>query len=392
MCRIYHPRMASQPSRSSPGPLVALALAAIVVTAACGPSLGSGSPTPTTTPTASPVASPSANPTPAPTASPEPSTEPTPAPATAWRQLEPAGSAPSAREDGTWTEHPGSRTAYLFGGRDGSTILDDLWAFDLDANSWTRLAPEGQKPPARFGHEAVWVDGVGVVIFAGQAGPTTFFGDLWAYDPDAHRWQRLAGDGARPIARYGSCAALGPDGRLWISHGFTEDGTRFADTRAYDFTAGRWSDETPAGQAPVNRCLHGCWWTDDGQFVLYAGQTTGVEALGDLWSLSDAGMPSATWARQGGDLPLDRNLYAFARHGGEFVVVGGRGLEQTFLDDAFSVDATSLAIEPLEPTGSKPPGRGGAMLIDDPAGGRVILFGGKTASGSLADLWELSLP
>jgi hypothetical protein len=384
--------MAPQPSQSSSRPLVALALAAIVVTAACGPSLGSASPNPLPTATASPAASPSDNPTPAPTATPEPSTEPTPAPAAAWRQLEPAGSAPSAREDGTWTEQPGGRTAYLFGGRDGGTILDDLWVFDLDSDSWTRLAPEGQKPPARFGHEAVWVDGVGVVIFAGQAGPTTFFDDLWAYDPDANRWRRLPGDGARPIGRYGSCAALGPDGRLWISHGFTEDGTRFADTRAYDFTAGRWSDETPAGQAPVNRCLHGCWWTDDGRFALYAGQTTGVEALGDLWSLSGAGTPSAAWARQGGDVPLDRNLYAFARHGGEIVVVGGRGLEQTFLDDAFTVDAASLTIEPLEPTGPKPPGRGGAMLIDDPAGARVVLFGGKTSSGALADIWELSLP
>ena len=45
----------------------------------------------------------------------------------------------------------------------------------------------------------------------------------------------------------------------------------------------------------------------------------------------------------------------------------------------------------LEVTGPKPPGRGGAMLIDDPARGRVILFGGKTSGGALADLWELSL-
>ena len=326
------------------------------------------------------------------TATPEPSTEPTPAPAAAWRQLEPAGSAPSAREDGTWTEQPGGRTAFLFGGRDGGAILDDLWAFDLDADSWTRLAPEGQTPPARFGHEAVWVEGVGVVIFAGQAGPTTFYDDLWAYDPGANRWRRLPADGARPIARYGSCAALGPDDRLWISHSFTENETRFANTRAYDFTARRWSDETPADQAPVSRCLHGCWWTDDGRFALYAGQTTGVEALGDLWSLSGAGTALAAWTKQGGELPSDRNLYAFARRGGAIVVVGGRGLERTFLDDAFTIDAATLAIQPLAPAGPKPPGRGGAMLIDDPAGGRVILFGGKTSDRALADLWELSLP
>ena len=33
-------------------------------------------------------------------------------------------------------------------------------------------------------------------------------------------------------------------------------------TGLYDFAARRWSDETPAGPLPVNRCLHGCWWSE----------------------------------------------------------------------------------------------------------------------------------
>ncbi|MBA2374454.1 MAG: hypothetical protein H0V74_09690, partial [Chloroflexi bacterium] len=190
---------------------------------------------------------------------------------------------------------------------------------------------------------------------------------------------------------YGSCAAIGPDGRLWISHGFTEDGTRFADTRAYDFEAGRWTDETPKGKAPVNRCLHGCWWTDDDRFVLYAGQTTGVEALGDLWSLTGAGGADAAWTKAPGDLPAERNLYAFARHGGAIVVVGGRG-DRRFRSDAFTIDLATLTATPLAAGDTTPPGRAGGMLIDDAARGRVLLFGGKDGSGARADLWVLSLP
>lgn len=309
-----------------------------------------------------------------------------------WHQLEPTGSTPPAREDGTWTHEPDSRTAYLFGGRDGSAIFNDLWTFDLDADRWAKLAPEGDPPPKRFGHEAVWVEGIGVVVFAGQAGPTSFFDDLWAYDPGSNRWRELPAHGARPKARYGTCAALGPDGRLWISHGFTEDGTRFADTQAYDFDTERWLDETPEGRAPVNRCLHGCWWTDDGRLVLYAGQTTGVTALGDLWTLAGAATPGAAWTKAAGPLPPDRNLYAFARHGPGVVVVGGRGLEGSLLEDTFTIDATTLAIELIDAEGAKPPGRSGAMLVDDPARARVVLFGGKTADRSLEDLWDLSLP
>jgi len=79
------------------------------------------------------------------------------------------------------------KTAYLFGGQasDG-TALGDLWAYDLANDAWSQIDASG--PPARFGHNAAWVDGIGLVVFAGQAGPTTFYGDLWAYDPDANRW------------------------------------------------------------------------------------------------------------------------------------------------------------------------------------------------------------
>jgi N-acetylneuraminic acid mutarotase len=299
--------------------------------------------------------------------------------------LEPADG-PRAREDHTWTLDPSSRIAFLFGGRDGDAIRDDLWAYDLATNTWQELIPDGARPDARFGHEAVWVDGVGVVVWAGQAGPTAFFDDLWAYDPAANAWSRLPNDGARPVARYGSCSAVGRDGRLWISHGFTEDGVRFSDTRAYDFAAGSWSDETPDGDQPVVRCLHACWLTADGDLALYAGQTTGVRALGDLWRLSDG-----SWTRLDEDLPPDRNLPAVARHGDDAVVFGGLGLDGDYLRDVYRVDGTTLAFEQLRPEGSRPPARAGAALVDDPAAGRLLLFGGTGSGDAYADTWELTL-
>ncbi|HEX7168555.1 MAG TPA: kelch repeat-containing protein, partial [Acidimicrobiales bacterium] len=228
--------------------LVPPMLAAILLGACSGPGASVSSPPPTRvvgSASEQPVMSPTPTDTPAPT----PTQTPEPL---AWAQLELDG--PSAREDHTWTLDPDGEVAYLFGGRDGSTVHDDTWAFDLGTDSWELLEPVG-RPPARFGHETVWVDGVGLVIFGGQAGPSTFFGDLWAYDPASGAWRELGAGGAQPTARYGSCASLGPDGRLWISHGFTADQARFDDTRAYDFDAEAWIDETPEGDMPVARCL-----------------------------------------------------------------------------------------------------------------------------------------
>src|SRR6185503_18605783 len=121
------------------------------------------------------------------------------------------------REDHTWTVSPDGATAYLFGGRDGTAVYGDLWSYRFTTGVWTSLATSGTVPPARFGHNAAWANGIGLVIFAGQAGGT-FFNDLWAYDPAASAWRELPAGGAVPVPRYGSCAAIGPDSRLWISH------------------------------------------------------------------------------------------------------------------------------------------------------------------------------
>jgi hypothetical protein len=179
---------------------------------------------------------------------------------------------------------------------------------------------------------------------------------------------------------------MGPDGRLWISHGFTEEQSRFSDTRAYDFANAAWTDETPAsGAKPVERCLHGCWWTDAGELALYAGQTTGVTALDDRWLLRDG-----AWSRVEGALPPARNLYARARHGSGTLVFGGLALDETYLGDLWLLADDSVEAHVLDPAGDPPPGRAGAELIVDAARGRAILFGGHGGDGAFDDLWILS--
>ncbi|HEY6607870.1 MAG TPA: kelch repeat-containing protein [Candidatus Limnocylindria bacterium] len=365
--------------RSASGSLMGGSLPAMVVIAmlqgACASPTSSGSsPSPRASASAprSLMASPTA---PAPTG-----TAPATPPALAWSRLAAVG--PAAREDHTWTVDDEAEVAYLFGGRDGSVSFADLWVYDLAADAWTELAP-ASPPPARFGHEAAWVDGVGLVVFGGQAG-TAFFNDLWAYDAASNAWSQLPSDGAVPVPRYGSCSAVGPDDRLWISHGFTSDGARFSDTLAYDFVSRQWSDETPGGEHPVERCLHACWVSDAGELTLYAGQTTGVAALGDRWTLGAAG-----WREVAGVLPPERNLPAHARIDGATVVFGGMGLDAAFLDDLWLLGDEEADGEMLTPGGETPAPRSGASMVTDTVRDRVLLFGGRGADGAFGDTWDL---
>jgi hypothetical protein len=362
-------------------------LAIALVVAACGGAASSSPASPSPSPaTSEPAAEPS------PSASGSATPEPTPDLPTAWSPLTPTGDLPAAREDHTWTVDPATQTAYLFGGRDGSTVFGDLFAFDLATNAWRRLDSAGTTPPARFGHESNWVPGVGLVIFAGQASATAFFGDLWSFDPAANAWTQLPAGGDAPVPRYGSCSGLGPDGRLWISHGFTEDGTRFFDTKVYDFGLGRWTDLTPAAPVPVSRCLHACWWTTDRTLTLYGGQTTGVAALGDAWSLTPGGADTpGMWTQIQGTLPPERALTAFTTYGDIELIFGGRAIDRTNLADAYIVDSTG-AFALLESTGAGASARASATLITDLPRSRALLFGGIGASGAFADMWQLGAP
>lgn len=256
------------------------------------------------------------------------------------------GPLPSARQDHTWTVDAANGKAYLFGGLGPDGASNELWAFDLSTDSWTLLQPPTDAPTPRFGHTATWVPGVGLVVWSGQ-GASGFFADIWAYDPAANAWTDLPSLGAVPAARYGSCASLGPDGQLWISHGFTEDSGRFSDTRSYDFNTGAWTDRTPVDRVPTKRCLHDCFWSADDQLILYGGRTTGVLALGDLWAYD---LASAAWTRgRDPDVPA-RQLYSMATDGRSAFIFAGGSLDGGYLDDTLRLDAATLDLAPSSTT------------------------------------------
>lgn len=364
-----------------------LASLACTALAACG--TGTPSPTNTQAPTqtvgaqpstpgpATPSAGPSTSPAPTPTLSATPLDE------TGWLELTNVAPGPSAREDHTWTVI--DDVAYLFGGRTKNGPANDLWAFNLATNEWHELHPSGPAPEPRFGHTGTAVPGVGLVIWSGQG--DRFFDDIWAYDPALDAWHQLPSLGDVPDARYGSCASLGPDGRLWISHGFTQDDGRFDDTRAYEFATGEWTDETPSGERPVKRCLQDCYWSDAGTLVLYGGQTTGVLALGDIWAYDPQ---TKAWTQGPASSAAARQLYALSSDGPDAIVFGGGTLDRDFLADTWRIDPATLTLSEII-AAAGPPARSGATLVFDPVAERTLLFGGKNDTGLLSDAWALEV-
>ncbi len=131
----------------------------------------------------------------------------------AWFDLNPAGELPVGRHHGGMAFDPSSGRMIMFGGSyGGDNSLNETWAYDPSANRWTDLKPAGRLPTPRSGLSLVWDPSTQRMIMFGGAERTAASGclnDTWAYDAVAGSWTELVGrnhpgqalgpgDGVRP--------------------------------------------------------------------------------------------------------------------------------------------------------------------------------------------------
>jgi N-acetylneuraminic acid mutarotase len=269
-----------------------------------------------------------------------------------WQLLEPAGPVPPARVFAASAAHRASRRMLVFGGAtfgpffSDFSAFGDLWAYDVDANAWIELHPANAGPQARSRPSAWMVDDK-LYVFGGVTSFFQVLNDLWVYDVAANAWTELIPDGAAgsPPPRH-EAAAGNPvrGGRLVLYGGESIDEffqfTVLPDTWEYDLEAGAWTDVTPAPAddiAPPRN--YGSAAIVDRGLYLHGGDTPGGPDCGavfpqnptdELWRFD---LDERTWERQfpGGD-PLvrlkrtnaarvDGAMYVFA--GFDFACVDG---------------------------------------------------------------------
>ena len=303
--------------------------------------------------------------------------------------LPPGATKPTARFDGPIAYDPRTRQVYLFGGQ-ADTAQNDLWSYSIGSQSWSAIAIEDAKPPARFGHTLI-LDPVRnrLIAFAGQAGG--FFSDTWAFDLGAKTWSRLSGDDAGPKRRYGHSAIYDPvRDRMIISHGFTDSG-RFDDTWAFDFGKNAWQDISPASGRPLRRCLHHAAYDPKrDRMFLYGGCSSGFGPCpqDDLWTFD---LQSNQWTQRASTpRPPGRERYgmAFDNRRDRLLVFAGGG-NAGLLNDTWEYDpaAQTWATASITAAVPEPRNRLESVLAEDL--GAVVFFGGVTSGGLSNELWML---
>ncbi|MEZ5962794.1 MAG: hypothetical protein R3F56_03005 [Planctomycetota bacterium] len=140
----------------------------------------------------------------------------------------------------------------LFGGTDGSSLLDETWEFD--GRDWRRLTP-AIAPVARVGATLCFDSTQGRCLLFGGTAQGTYgpydLDDLWAWD--GATWTRL-GVTAGPMPRHSHAAAYDVRrGRLVVVGGGELSSRRFADTWEFDGT--RWQSAAVGPATDLNASM-----------------------------------------------------------------------------------------------------------------------------------------
>lgn len=174
-----------------------------------------------------------------------------------WEQLVTTGTGPTPRWAPTAVYDSVRDRVLVFGGNPSTDSLSytgsaDLFALDVATGAWSRITATGG-PSARLFHAAVAVDRQMVVYGGTNSFDGPFFGDTYAFDMDADTWARVAASG--PDVRFGAQVygdAAGGRMILVAGHDGTNLGNR-NDMHALDLASGTWTElhpgDTPSGMA-----------------------------------------------------------------------------------------------------------------------------------------------
>lgn len=227
----------------------------------------------------------------------------------AWTSIAlPRRGAPASRAHARLAWDPVHSRLVMFGGREGSTDLQDTWAFDPVRRTWSPLVTSCRRgtvcPPPRDSHGMVWSSVLRrILVFGGQSGETER-NDLWAFDGTA--WTQLKTAGAPSPRYYFGMAEDAATGRIVLLGGVA-DNQGLSDTWILDPATLTWSKARGATVPEPSSGMGMAWVQSVGAVVATGGAVAGNCSVGATtsWAFD---MPSETWfqVRMTGGPPTPR--------------------------------------------------------------------------------------
>ena len=314
--------------------------------------------------------------------------------APSWTLLTPAGTPPSARSYSVAVYDAVRERMIVHGGFAASIALSDMYALTLTGTpTWSLLVPASGAPSARAHHAAVYDSVHDAVLLFGGWIYGDYLNDAWSYSPSTNTWQALS-PASRPTARSSFASAFDTQRKRMVIQGGTSglagmprDCWALSAQPMASFTL-LTPSATPA--RPQERWYHAAAYDELRDRMIVHG---GFDADGTLWSLDLAGEP--VWsapAAIGTAVPAYQHQMVLDPVRDRLLIIGGTAslsnVPVVSLTPAPSWSTLATAGTPPAPDLRRP------TAIYDPIRDRILMFGGIRATNESVTtqaLWELTM-
>lgn len=307
-----------------------------------------------------------------------------------WIKCDPT-MAPAPRNDHCMVEYHDKGSIFLYGGKAGTQIFEDLWTYDLSNNIWMELlALNG--PSARTDMALTYeVASKELLLFGGYnstySNDDNFMDDYWKYNPTKNTWNYL-GEQNAPLPRDGFGIAYNSKDNIGVLFGgrhiISQYELYYGDTWVYNASAIRWAHKRML-TSPLNRFAPAMTYDSKNDVIVLFGGITGGKEQNDTWIFN---MTQSIWElipRQNPVPPAGIYSMVYDSSTSYIVAFGGNGLigkrNETWTYTVSNNTWTNRTAI------MSPPSRSSSSMVYDSYAHEVVLFGGDGLAGPLSDTW-----
>jgi|GEM_PF-4968863 len=288
--------------------------------------------------------------------------------------------APTAREEHVAVYDTNSKKMIVYGGFNGTTVLNSTWAYSPSTDTWTQMA---DAPVGRYSASGSWdtVNG-GLLVHGGISStisPKPSYNDTYLYDLPSDSWTRKANETQK---RYGQTSVFDPVvQRHFVFGGYSSGESKTL--QAYEPIGDTWEPKASSSTAVYEQTA--VWADSLGKMLVFGGQEPAGIFSKSLWTYNPETNQWGVLAV--GKTEVTGHAAAWNPDNNQMIVVGGH-IGLTVYNNTWIYDSAIDTWRDGKPLPGQP--RSGSTLVWAPDVKMMILYGGKGASGDLSEVWGFS--
>ncbi|GAX74227.1 hypothetical protein CEUSTIGMA_g1676.t1 [Chlamydomonas eustigma] len=177
----------------------------------------------------------------------------------------------------------GRTKVMILAGMKGEAITADVSIFNTDTMKWFTPQVKGVERPAPRTLHACTSIREKIFVFGGQAADDTLLNDLWIFDQDSNSWMHVNCYGILPSARHGASICASEDGRRLYLFGGNDGSKALNDVHYLDLEKLHWNAvPVHVGAQPEPREGHAAFVTSKYMVISGGCAQGGTKRLADV--------------------------------------------------------------------------------------------------------------